>query len=263
MAKIAFACACHPDDIEFYMAGTLWRLREAGYELHYMNVANGSCGTAVHDRDTIVRMRREEAQQAARLLGATWHPPLTDDMVVLYEPKTLRRLAAIMREVAPEILLVQSPSDYMEDHQNTVRLAVSAAFCRGMVPFPTDPPREPVDQPVTVYHAPPHGNRDPLRRLVRSGLYVDITDVLDRKRDMLACHKSQKEWLDHSQGMDSYLHAMETIHRETGALCGAFAYAEGWRRRNALGFCAPEADPLYAALREHAVIDAAYERELG
>ena len=43
--KRAFAVAAHPDDIEFFMAGTLMRLGEAGYELHYMNVADGSCGT--------------------------------------------------------------------------------------------------------------------------------------------------------------------------------------------------------------------------
>ena len=37
--------AAHPDDIEFVMAGTLIRLGQAGYELHYMNIANGCCGS--------------------------------------------------------------------------------------------------------------------------------------------------------------------------------------------------------------------------
>ena len=49
MAKVAFAIACHPDDIEFMMAGTLTRLKEdLGYEIHYMNIANGS------DRKSVV-----------------------------------------------------------------------------------------------------------------------------------------------------------------------------------------------------------------
>ena len=43
--KHAFAVAAHPDDIEFVMAGTLILLRRAGYELHYMNIANGCCGS--------------------------------------------------------------------------------------------------------------------------------------------------------------------------------------------------------------------------
>ena len=42
MAKAAFAIACHPDDIEFGMAGTLIKLKEAGYEIHYMNIANAA-----------------------------------------------------------------------------------------------------------------------------------------------------------------------------------------------------------------------------
>ena len=42
-----------PDDIEFMMAGTLFRLKEAGCEIHYMNVANGCCGTDRHEIDEI------------------------------------------------------------------------------------------------------------------------------------------------------------------------------------------------------------------
>lgn len=248
MAPRAFAIAAHPDDIEFLMAGTLILLGQAGYELHYMNIANGSCGTARHTREEIIELRRAEAQAATALIGAVYHESLVDDLAIFYEPTTLARLAAVVREVAPEILLVQSPVDYMEDHQNAARLAVTAAFARGMPNFPTDPPRPPVSQEVTVYHAQPHGNRDPLRQRVIPDLYVDVSSVLARKREMLACHRSQKEWLDESQGMDSYLTAMEEICREIGAMSGRFAFAEGWRRRLHLGFCAAEADPLAQAL---------------
>ena len=40
-AKVAMAIAAHPDDIEFMMSGTLMRLGKEGWELHYMNIANG------------------------------------------------------------------------------------------------------------------------------------------------------------------------------------------------------------------------------
>ena len=55
--KTAFAIAAHPDDIEFFMSGTLMLLAEAGYEIHYMNVANGCCGTTQYDRQTTRRPR--------------------------------------------------------------------------------------------------------------------------------------------------------------------------------------------------------------
>jgi LmbE family N-acetylglucosaminyl deacetylase len=249
----AFAIGAHPDDIEFMMAGTLILLGRAGYELHVMTVANGSCGTAHQSRDEIVRIRREETATAAATIGAVYHESIVDDMGIYYEREQLARLGAVMREVAPDILLLQSPIDYMEDHQNAVRLAVSAAFARGMPNFMTEPQREPVERPVTIYHAQPHGNRDPLRRLVLPELFVDIGDVLEAKTAMLAKHESQKVWLDESQGMDSYLHAMEDICREIGMLSGRFEYAEGWRRRLHFGFCAPDADPLAEALAERIV----------
>jgi N-acetylglucosamine malate deacetylase 1 len=153
-----------------------------------------------------------------------------------------------MREVAPEILLVHSPDDYMEDHMNACRLAVTAAFARGMPNYPTRPPRTPVDQEVTIYHAQPHGNRDPLGQLVTPGIFVDIGGVMTEKTAMLACHKSQQQWLDTSQGLNSYLETMRELMREVGRMSGRFEYAEGWRRHNHLGFSAAGADPLTAAL---------------
>lgn len=263
MAKgTVLAIAAHPDDIEFMMAGTLILLGEAGYELHVMNIANGSCGTATEDRDSIVARRFAEAQDAAAAIGAQLHPPIVNDLEIFYELEQLRRVAAAVRAVQPAILLVQSPEDYMEDHMNACRIAVSAAFFRGMRNFISEPPLPPVAGNVTVYHALPYGLRDGLRRVIRPGLYVDITTAMDRKRGALACHRSQKEWLDHSQGLDSYLHAMRDMAAEAGAWSGRFAFAEGWRRHAHLGFCGPDDDPLTAALGERALISADYEKAL-
>ena len=64
------AIACHPDDIDFGMSGTLMMLKKAGYEIHYMDVANGSLGTAEYTYEEIVRIRREEAMNAAKTIGA-------------------------------------------------------------------------------------------------------------------------------------------------------------------------------------------------
>ncbi|MDZ4781205.1 MAG: PIG-L family deacetylase [Planctomycetia bacterium] len=249
----AFAIAAHPDDIEFVMAGTLMRLGAAGYELHYMNIANGCCGSMETDRETTARIRAVEARRAAESIGAVFHPSLVNDLEIFYDQKTLARLAAIVREVAPSIVLTHAPVDYMEDHTNVCRLAVSAAFVRGMPNFPTDPPTPHVANEVTVYHAQPHGNHDPLGNLVTPSLFVDITEVIERKAVMLACHVSQKAWLDTTQGLDSYLQTMKELSAEVGQMSGRFQYAEGWRRHLHLGFCSPDADPLRTAVAAHVV----------
>ena len=261
-ALVVLAAAAHPDDIEFLMAGTLLRLREAGAEVHMWNLANGCCGSVAHSREGIAGLRWQEAQASARLADAEMHPPLFDDLAIFYDAPSLARVAAVIRQIRPALLLVPSPQDYMEDHQNASRLLVSGAFVQGMPNFATQPPQPPWDGPVAIYHAMPYGLRDGLRQMIRPGCYVDVTPVLPRKREMLAQHRTQKEWLDASQGLDAYLNAMEDMSRTVGRLSGRFAHAEGWRRHSHLGFAAPDYDPLAWLLPATCWVDPEYERRL-
>jgi len=258
----AIAIAAHPDDIEFYMAGTLLRLKAAGWIIHYLNLASGNCGSARLNSGATRRIRQREARQAAQILGAQFHPSLTDDLEIFYDLKMLRRLAAIVREVTPSIVLTHSPRDYMEDHTNTCRLAVTAAFARGMPNFKTIPPRAAVAGEVTVYHAMPHGLRDGLRRRVIPGAFIDTTSVHAIKRRALAAHQSQRAWLDASQGMDSYLGVMEEMSLAVGEMSRRFKHAEGWRRHLHLGFSATDRDPLREALGGDYSLNAEYENSL-
>jgi LmbE family N-acetylglucosaminyl deacetylase len=152
--------------------------------------------------------------------------------------------------IIPWSLILRS-IDYMEDHMNACRLAVSAAFGRGMQNYVVDPPREPISNEVVIYHAQPHGNRNLLNKLVYPDFYINIEEVLEEKTAMLAEHKSQKHWLDVSQGFDAYLKTMKDLAREEGELSGKFKYAEGWRRHNPLGFCSPDDDPIADLLHEY------------
>lgn len=252
--KTALAIAAHPDDIEFLMSGTLMLLRTNGYEIHYWNLANGCCGSSKYDAATIARIRREEAMAAAKAIGAAFHESICNDLEIFYDKPTLAKVAAVMREVAPDILLTHSPVDYMEDHTNACRLAVTAAFVRGMPNFPTDPPRPAVTNNVTVYHAQPYSHREPLGRLVEPEIVVDTSDLIDLKKKMLAKHATQKQWLDESQGVNSYLDAMAELDAEVGRMSSIFKFAEGWRRHLHLGFCGPKDNPLVDALKERVLI---------
>ena len=244
----ALAIAAHPDDIELMMAGTFILLGRAGYRLHLMNVADGSCGSMTEDATAIAKRRLAEAQASATVLGATLHPPIARDLEIFYNEPLLRRVGAVVRDVAPTIVLLQSPLDYMEDHMNASRLGATGAFVRSFPNFVTDPPRAPVSGSVAVYHALPWGLKGPLREAISPEFFVDITSVFDTKRTALACHASQKEWLDETQGLNSYLQAMEDMGRTVGRISGRFELAEGWRRHSQLGFGPADFDPLRDAL---------------
>jgi LmbE family N-acetylglucosaminyl deacetylase len=136
----------------------------------------------------------------------------------------------------------------MEDHTNTCRLAVTAAFARGMRNFKTIPPRPPLSGDVTVYHAMPHGLRDNLGGRISPEAFVNTESVHALKREALAAHQSQREWLDASQGLNSYLQTMDEFSLAVGRMSRHFTHAEGWRRHLHLGFSAADTDPLHQLL---------------
>ena len=244
----ALAVFAHPDDIEFMAAGTLLLLKQAGWQTHYLNISGGDCGSLTTGPEETRRTRAAEGQAAATILGATFHESFANDLLIFYDEFHLRKLAAVIRQVKPRIVLTHAPADYMEDHMNTARLAVTAAFARGMPNFITDPAEPPYEGDVTVYHALPHGLCDGMRQPVAADFYVDVTSVQATKRRALAAHASQKAWLDATQGMDSYLDAGDAMAREVGRLSTRFECAEGWRRHSHLGFSATDSDPLADAL---------------
>jgi N-acetylglucosamine malate deacetylase 1 len=248
-----FAIAAHPDDIEFVMGGTLLLLAKKGCEIHYMNIANGSCGSIELGPEEIAAVRLEEAKNAVKHMGAVFHPPLVKDLEIFYEKSLIARVSSIVRQVAPDIVLAPSPVDYMEDHMNASRLAVTATFTRTIRNLPVDPAHDPVTEEAVLYHAQPYGNRDQIDRLIAPDLFINIGSVIDEKTAMLAEHKSQKSWLDYSQGVGAYLEAMKMQSREVGRLSTRCEYAEGWRRHSSLGFCSPDADPLAEILKDNVV----------
>jgi LmbE family N-acetylglucosaminyl deacetylase len=247
---IALAMGAHPDDIEFMMAGTLLLLGRAGVEIHLCNLANGCYGSEVYSKEEAARVRTREAQAAARLAGAAFHPPLFDDTAIFYDATALAKVTAVVREVDPDIVLTLSRYDYMEDHEYASRLTSSAVFNRCLPSYVTDPPRPSTKKAVAVYHSLPHSLMDMQRNPVSPEFVVEKSDVMPAKREMLAQHASQKEWLDATQGMDSYLESMADAARTVGTRFGGCAYAEGWRRHNHMGYCSPDFAPLQRLLAD-------------
>lgn len=248
MTKV-LAVAAHPDDIEFLMAGTLVRLKDAGCEIHYWNLANGCCGSEKTDRNETAAIRRQESLDACEALGAIFHPPICDDLAIFYDQDTLAKVASKIREIEPNIILTHSLEDYMVDHTNSARLVVTGAFSRGMKNFAVTPPKPATPQSICLYHAQPYSNLTPMRKLVVPDLFIDTESLISEKQRFLSCHKSQKDWLDHSQGLDSYLKTIVQLDAQVGEMSGRFKFAEGWRQHLHLGFGGEEENFLLSELQ--------------
>ena len=74
MRPSVLAIAAHPDDIEIGMAGTMLRLAEAGWDLHYFNLSCGNGGSLEMDgeetaRQRLARRRRRRRGWARNFMG--------------------------------------------------------------------------------------------------------------------------------------------------------------------------------------------------
>lgn len=218
-----------------------------------MNISNGNMGSTVMTAAQTASTRRKEAQAAAKLMDAKWHAPICNDLSIFYTEENIRRICSVVRAASPTVVLTHALSDYMEDHMITARLAVTATFARGVPNYRSTPQRTPALEPCVIYHAMPHGQCTPLREPVKPELFVDTTSVHAVKRAALACHASQKEWLDKTQGQESYLTTMDGFSRALGKQTKKFEHAEGWTRHLHYGFGAESDDPLREVLGRRTV----------
>lgn len=245
------AVGAHPDDIEFMMSGTLLRLHDSGAELHVMHLADGSCGSKTKGPETIARIREDEARSSASLLGATYHPSLVGDIGIIYREDLVRKVTAVVRTVKPGCLLLPSPVDYMEDHQETARVCVTAAFVRGIPNYASEPPIDAIDDPVAVYHAMPFGLDGPMGERIESDFVIDVSGLESRRRRLLCEHASQRSWLDASQGPGSYEQMLLRMSSEMADRYDIDGHAEGFRLRSHRGFRPEGWRPLESFLFAH------------
>lgn len=239
----------HPDDIEFLLAGTMLQLGDLGMEMVMWNMCHGDCGSISLDGEETRKLRARESIASAKLAGAKMLPSLFPDLSVFYDETSLRKVAGVIREVDPAIILTHGLQDYMEDHMAVARLVISSAFVRGMKNYRTEPDRGICGRPIALYHAMPHGLKDGMAQTVIPEFTVGIDAQMEKKRAMLACHASQKEWLDASQGMDAYLDEMENMAKDIAQFTpGNFQYAEGWRQHGHLGYSRPGYHPVQELL---------------
>jgi len=247
--KKVLSIVAHPDDIEIRNSGTMLLLQKKGWELHYFTISNGDLGSKTHTREEIGKIRVEESKKAAKILGAIYHHPLVGDLQIEHSEILIKKVCAIIRKVQPDIILTHPLEDYMEGHINAARLACTASFARGCVPFESIPNIPATNKPLAIYHCYPHGLRDRYNRPVTTDFYVNIEPVINIKKESIECHESQKAWLGSSQGISSLGDLVEENGLEVGKQSKVFKYAESWIKHLHLGYADENYDPLNRELK--------------
>ena len=217
------AIGCHPDDIEISCCGTLAKCVKRGDKVTVCHIANGNMGHEIIKPDELRVMRREEAKKAGSLAGIEVVTIDIGDLKVNGADFSQRdKVAELIIKVQPDFIITHSPTDYMNDHREVSKLVFDASFVAS-VPQYNNGGKSAV---VPVYYM------DNLAGLnFNPTEYVDITDEIDLKIDMLECHESQLKWMRDHDNID-FAEFVRTCSRYRGIQCGV-DYAEAFTQEYA------------------------------
>jgi len=219
--------SAHSDDIEFLCAGTLAKYAKQGHNIFMAVFTSGNMGDLEVKPDELANTRKQEAQASADIINATLIWPEVDDEHVFPNEEQRRIMIDILREADPDIIFTHSPLDYHPDHRYISQLIFDSYFQKGLPFIPNQ--KKPACRfgQAQIYYMDTIGG---IGGFIPSE-YVDITEVIETKKKMLACHQSQIKPLKEMANTDM-LHMLETQARFRG-LAANCEYAEGFQRLEA------------------------------
>ena len=157
------AIGAHPDDIEYGCAGTLIKYAERGHHIYLMVLTSGQEGGKGE-------IRQQEQKTAAEIMSVQeifwggYH-----DTQIPLGKELIDRIEGVISQVNPDLILVNYGDDTHQDHRILTRATMSATrYVRN----------------VLFFEVPTTQNFNPQ-------IFVDISDTLERKFQVLEAHASQ------------------------------------------------------------------------
>ncbi len=215
------AIGAHPDDIEILCAGTLALYVREGHEVFMCHLCDGNKGSLEHTSEEIAKIRREEAIQSAKVIGATSIWGGLSDGEVVVDMDARRKIIDVIRQADPDLIITHSPNDYHSDHINTSRLVFEATYLANLKLWKSDYKKS-TKLPYLYYMDNLAGiNFEPQE-------YVNITDTIDTKIEMMLKMKSQLGWLKAMHDCDApeFIKAVARFRGFQAAVPYAEAFAQ-------------------------------------
>lgn len=234
MRKVALCFMAHPDDCEFFAAGTLALLAQRGWEIHIASSTAGDGGSVDKGPLEIARIRRAENVASAQVIGATYHCLELQDVFVTFDAASIRRAINLVRTIAPTLMFTHAQQDYMLDHEITAQLARAASNAFVAPNLGNGPMMSGASIPH-LYYADPVACLDHDGNLAPTSVVVDITSVYATKMQMLCAHASQRDWLKAHYGIDEYTRSLDNWSAKRGKTIGV-PHAEGFRQHRGYGY---------------------------
>ena len=171
------AIAAHPDDVEITCGGLLIKMAKLGRKTGVLDLTRGETGTFGTDAT-----RAEEAAAAAKIMGLAFRGNLSiPDSAVEYNQENKLKIAQVIRETAPELVILPHWVQRHPDHLACCRLSYDACFLSGLKKINLE--GEPV-RPRKIIYASYYRNSE-------QSFLVDITDEYEQKCQAVKAYNSQ------------------------------------------------------------------------
>jgi N-acetylglucosamine malate deacetylase 1 len=211
----------HPDDIEIGLGGTVALHAARGDRVGLCDLTRGELGSNGTPEE-----REAEAETARGVLGAAWRTNLRwPDGGIMGSDAQIADVVRLVRQSRPRAVAIPHWEDRHPDHRAASDLLRRAVFCSGLRRFHV-PGSESLEswRPdwVCFYFI---NDSSPV------SFAIDVSEHYQRKRDALACHRTQFTPVETSR-VDTRLTSprfqqlIESRDAHLGALAGV-AFAEG------------------------------------
>jgi bacillithiol biosynthesis deacetylase BshB1 len=207
----------HPDDIEIGLGGTVAKHAAEGHTVGLIDLSAGELGS-----NGTPEIRRREADEAARVLGAGWRENLGwPDGAIANTPALVRSAVEAIRRHRPRAIAAPYWNDRHPDHIGASEALRTAAFSSGLRRYAADGDAWRPDW-VCYYF---------INDSAQASFVIDVSAHYEKKRAALACYSSQFS----PAGADAvatrlmapaFRQLVESRDAQFGALIGA-AFAEG------------------------------------
>lgn len=172
MKSILFVVA-HPDDVAAGMGGTALLLK-GKYELHVICATKGERGVPGQSLAETGAIREQEEREACGQLSATLHFLGRMDGELFADRETSMKVVDIIISTDPVAIFTIWPVDSHPDHSAISEITKKGIFLSGKNPeliFSEEGSSQ------TSHFTP--------------DLYVDISDVIEKKMELIRCHTCQ------------------------------------------------------------------------
>lgn len=216
------AFGAHPDDIDFYCAGTLAKAKAEGHEVAIAIATSGNAGSSTMTMEEIAQIRHQEALNSASVIGAQLYWLGYDDEFFFNSREVRLHFIETVRKFRPDIILCpDKDKDYHPDHSTTGQILWDIHV---MPPIPNiKTETKPCEKIAELYYMDTCMGVD-----FSPEFYIDISDTFETKSKMLSCHKSQESWMNDMYGV-SCAEFAEVQARFRG-FQGGCRYAECFRK---------------------------------